>query len=273
MRPIWLLMFLLLVSSLQPAVAMEQGLAGVKLGNSALQLLTNPTFGQPSYIGPIGLAVGREEAQAPGAKTSSTSTPGYAGRAGAVSAPASPIGGYSPYSRTPAPGTPPAQAAIPTGTTGAARPVQHGPGKDPVMVWLYKRGLGTSVLIELDVEGKVTGITIEGGLFSTVATARGIRLGDTYNLIVERYGFPDQTANEGLALVIRYLEPGLIFRLVNLKLAAMRLTTRPTWPIPGSGTAQTGARASGQGMPSGVGAPAGMAQPGQGLFRPRQRRQ
>lgn len=269
MRPMLLVALALLFLAVQPAFALEQGLAGVKLGMSALQLITSPTFGSPAYIGPTGLSLSRESTQAGAgrfASSTATARPGYAG-ATPVGAPsvqsagtygsystagARPVGAYG-YSATAggfggAPGRPAGAVGAPSGAG------QQEPQSTPVMVWLYKRGVGTLLLVELDAEGKATGVTIDGGYYPTAATGRGIIIGDTYSRIVERYGFPDQTAVEGGALVLRYLEAGLVFRLVDLRLTAMRLTTTPTLPIPGGGLApSTAAQPTMQVRAAGIG--------------------
>ena len=49
-----------------PARAMERELGGVRLGVKVTSLLTQPGFGQPDFIGPLGAAVGGARAAAPG---------------------------------------------------------------------------------------------------------------------------------------------------------------------------------------------------------------
>ena len=53
---VWVSLGLLLASFAinSPTWAVERELAGVRLGDKALTLLSRPGFGEPTYIGPIG---------------------------------------------------------------------------------------------------------------------------------------------------------------------------------------------------------------------------
>ena len=240
-RHVRILLFVMVVSLVATqALAVESGLAGVRIGESALQLLTKPTFGPPAYIGPIGLSVSREAA-APSPFAAAVPVPTSYSPGAATYRAGTPAGAYSPAAT---------RAAPAYGAPGLGAAPAQPPPLEPVMVWLYRRMPNTLILVELHAEGKVTGVIVDGTSSLAAETARGVRLGASYEAILAAYGYPDQTVNEGQNLILRYLYDGLTFRLSNMRLAAIRLSVNPLSAIPGGGGARV------MGTPAAVGVPA-----------------
>jgi hypothetical protein len=224
------------------ALAVESGLAGVRLSETAIQLLSDPAFGPPAYLGPVGLSISREAA----APTPAFGTPGVASLPTTSS-----LLSRSPFSSTPTTTMTPRPPGAPaTAAPGAATAAPATP--EPVMLWLYKRQSSTLLGIELSANGVVTGVIVDGSSPSAAETARGIRPGASYEQVLAAYGYPSETVNEGQTLILKYLYDGLTFRLSNMRVVAMRLSANPLAPIPGGGAA---GRAPGAVGPVAPGAP------------------
>jgi len=244
-RPLLLLCLLFLVCS-AAAWGREYSLAGIRLEQNAVELIAR--LDAPDFIGPIGAVVGKSPGELFNAPPS----------AGAVAAGPTPAAGFA----SPAPfgalrisfGRGRSEEAAPAIIPGV--PVGAVPAMAPQAVhyWLWQRG-AAKVAVALTPQGTVTTIMIAGSSLPA-RTAQGIGLGERYQTIVNRYGFPEGTENRGGYLVLRYPSAGLTFTLDNLKVIGICLESSPG---PGSGmvTAPTSAP-----VLAGAPAAAGPAAPG-----------
>lgn len=259
---------------LPPAHAIELGLAGIELNQSALDLLASDTYGPPDYFGPSG-AVTTWGIQA--------ATPGPAGPR---AAPRLGIGGYGPAAAAPAPAArPPGGLGVSFGRTAGAAPAARAPaarsgggfginlggrtaparvapapatslpamrfsfsrrtapaagtpvtsarsltaappGQGGGMVyWLYNKGGGAQVVVGIAPTGQVNSIIVSGLSYPAVKTEGGVRLGDSYTSVLDKYGFPDATQNVGGALVLRYASAGLTLTLRDMRVQTIALAT------------------------------------------------
>lgn len=231
------------------AGALERELAGVRLGQKALDLLTKPGFGEPDFIGPIGLlgtmaapaAQGTQQQAAPRAtgRRGGPSGPSGGARGGgrrmgqvpdALKAPASDfavaltggmMGGRGGGGMR-AGGGPGGRGAGRGGRTGGAartrtaRPA--GSGGSPGMYWYYRRVANVVLVLSLDQAGTVKAITLSGTFpYRAGRTSRGIGLTSTYMDIIGQYGYPDNTAILGTAVQLTYVDHGVRFKLEGMK--------------------------------------------------------
>jgi hypothetical protein len=212
--------------------AVERDLAGVRLGEMAMDLLDKPGYGEPDFIGPLGtVALPTEEPQgaaalrAGGGVRSGPAGPtgrGAAGargrggmrgggmrgggmRGGGMRGGARGMGGTRGGGRG---GT----GAVSTRLAAGAR------GEGPGMYWYYKRPGNAVVVLSLDPEGEVRAITLVGSVPSPAGiTSRGIQLGSDYMEIIRQYGYPDQTVSAGAVLELTYVDHGVRFTLDSMR--------------------------------------------------------
>jgi hypothetical protein len=266
---------------LPQAQAVEQGLAGIRLGQPALDLLDLKPYGPPQFLGPVGAVttwgIKPPETATPVGGAPAGITPGYgpaptpaAGGGARISLGSrpGPLGGLqfgfgAGRRATPSPAAPAAPLARPpalqfgfgasrtsqTPTLGAAQPravpsaALAGEGGGPIY-WLYSFG-STQVAVGIDADGKVSSIVLSGPSYPAAKTEGGVRLGDSYTSVLDKYGFPDSTQNIGVGLVLQYASPGLTLTLQNMRVRVIALA-RPA-PVgeavpgrPGAPTAPPG---------------------------------
>jgi hypothetical protein len=262
-------LFVLAVGLKSSAFAVERELAGVRLGETALALLSKPGFGEPNYIGPIGTVglpaaepqSGRAAPSAARAARSGPVGPG-AGRMGGAAAgarmgPAARGGGMG--MRGPMAGERGAMgagargamggarggaAASRTTTAGAARAQGGGTG----MFWYYSRPGGTVMVLSLDPRGEIVQITLTGNApYSAGRTSRNIGLTSSYMDIISRYGYPDQSAVQGAALQLSYIDHGVRFRLQSMRVSEIAIGAQVT-----AGAAPAAPPAAPEAPPAGI---------------------
>jgi hypothetical protein len=250
---VWVVVFVLLLTG--QAFALEKQLGGIRLGQSAIELLTNRDFLSPGFVGPVGLAISPTPMAIPAGQFAAQPVPPFVTppmmRPGAPypAAPAAteeymafelPLQAvpYGAVRQAPAPSAPytsrPGAAPMPTYAGSAAyRP--SGPVSPAAaagaplagVLWLYRRPGGVFILVEMNADGKIYGVTVQGRAYGGAQTARGVRLGDSYTRILSLYGYPDSNQNEGAHFVLRYYDHGLVFRLYQMRVAVITLTSQP----------------------------------------------
>ena len=264
--------------ALPQAQAIEQGLAGIRLGQPALDLLDLKPYGPPQFIGPVG-AVTTWGIVAPEATMPAGTVPG-GGYGAAPMAPGVPRtatptlggrrtgvpgglrislggrGGFGSSAAAPTPRPPGFGLGL-----GAAQPLAApaaafaGAGGGPIY-WLYSQG-GAQVAVGIDPDGKVSSIVVSGRSYPAAKTEGGVRLGDSYTSVLDKYGFPDSTQNAGGGLVLQYANAGLTFTLQSMRVQTIALATpafsggvvpgtpgRPAAPPAGYGARALGAAAA-----------------------------
>ena len=225
----------------QLALGAERQLAGIRLDQLAVNILTIPVYGTPAYIGPVGTTTVTPLQPEPG----TTTTVEQAAAAG-TTAPTAAMGG--PMGRM---GGAMGRMAGPMGRMGAAgavatpaAPAQAGP--EPLVYWLYRRPKATRVVIGIRPDATVANITLQGRLPGPEHTSRGIKLGDSYLKVISAYGYPDQTASVGGGLLLTYTDRDLRFVLQGMRVGEISIGEQPI-------------AAGGAQMAGGVGAMAGRA--------------
>jgi hypothetical protein len=257
-RALWpavgLLVITLALSSCASAV--ERELAGVRLGQRALDLLDAPAFGQPDYIGPLatlGSLITQQTAAGQAATGTAATRSGPTGPGGAQrgmrrvasrqgQAPGASValtagmmggrrggmGGGRAGGRTGgmggrATGAGAARGRGAMGGTrgGAARGAAAGGGARAVegagMYWYYRRPGGAVLVLTLDTQGTVTALTLSGALpYPAGRTSRGIGLTSTYMDIIGQYGYPDQALVQGAGIQLTYVDHGVRFQLEGM---------------------------------------------------------
>ena len=190
-RAVWACLILLvcLTVASSPAWAVERGLAGVRLGDNVLSLLSNSNFGQPDYVGPIGM-LGMPEPElvvAPGA--SGPSGPGGPG------------------------------ATQPAAGVRAATP-DEGAG----MYWYYRRPGAVVLVLTLSPMGDITALTLTGATpYAAGRTTRNIGLTSGYMEIIAQYGYPDQVVTMGSAVEMTYVDHGVRFHLQGMRVTEIAI--------------------------------------------------
>ncbi len=201
------------------AGAVEVQLAGVRLGSPIVDLLVNPSWGEPEGIGPIVGGAGRvASSDSGGAAGSGTSRGGgTGGRPGGMRGARPRGGGGGAASR---------RAGGAGGGAGAAQQPKAGTSIG-VQYWLYRRPSGVEVILAVERSGAIAMIDVQGPADFTIYTSRGIGLGDTYSDLVNAYGYPDHIQTVGEGLVISYPEQNVTFTLGNLRVSRIRIGDRP----------------------------------------------
>jgi hypothetical protein len=285
---VWLVLSALLLTG--QAFALERQLAGIRLGQSAIELLTNQEYLSPLFVGPIGLSITPAPVAFPVSQP--VTQPGAPYGAASVYQPPAAMGpavaGDRRFAEEEEPGVTPSRAmpptGLPSGSTSAPLPTYgptatyrpYGPTSPAAAtsalpggwLWLYRRPGGVYIMAEMNADGKVSSVTVQGKAYAGSQTARGVRLGDSYSRVLSLYGYPDNTQNEGAHFVLRYYDHGLTFRLYQMKVAIIVLTSQPMagpaaaagWPgmMP---SIPTGAAAPGVSSGPGAGGPYGLRGP------------
>lgn len=125
-------------------------------------------------------------------------------------------------------------------TAGAqpARPLAGAPAAEGgTSYWLYNKG-SNQVIVGIGASGTVSSVTVSGVSFPAVKTEGGVRLGDSYTSVLDKYGFPDTTQNVGDALVLGYQNAGLTLTLRNMRVQTIALSKAAPAPVaaPAAGT-------------------------------------
>jgi len=184
--------------------AVERELSGVRLGENALDLLDKPDFGQPAFIGPMGVvSVGTEEP---------TQVSGSTRSAGERSGPAGPSAGGSGGGRSGGRGGARSGGSARVSLGAAA------PSEARGMYWYYRRPGGAVIVLTLNLRGHVIALTLLGTAPSPGGeTSRGIGLGRGYMEIIAEYGYPDQVVSAGTVLELTYVDHGVRFTLDSMR--------------------------------------------------------
>ncbi|MBE9566462.1 MAG: hypothetical protein IMF16_06915 [Proteobacteria bacterium] len=190
-RAVWACLILLvcLTAASSSAWAVERGLAGVRLGDNALSLLSNSNFGQPNYIGPIG-SLGMPEL-APVVALGASGPSGPGGRGGAQPA---------------------------SGVRASA------PDEGAGMYWYYRRPGGVVLVLTLSPMGEITALTLTGTTpYAAGRTTRNIGLSSGYMEIIAQYGYPDQVVTIGSAVEMTYVDHGVRFHLQGMRVTEIAI--------------------------------------------------
>lgn len=191
---------------------LQQG-QGVNQGYTGLPGTPPGPYGMAPYGGAPGMTPYGPNPYAPSpyGPASTPYTPGASPYAPGAPSP------YGPYGTPGQPGAP---------GLGGEQP-QQGPPLPQVTVWIYNYPeKNLSNVFVLDEEGRVVAIGQFGSRPSTI-TSRGIKLGDPYELILRRYGFPE-SHKESIpgSLEVDYSETrGVRFWFIN-----RRLKGHQSWP-------------------------------------------
>jgi len=239
---IGLALVILCIAISSGAWAVERQLAGVRLGEKALALLSKPGFGQPNYIGPIGtvgLPSAAEQAgggaAAGGGGRSGPAGPGRAtgpellgamgggmrGGGGAMRGGGMRGGGGAMRGGGARAGGMRAGGGGARASGGAgARGVVAGSG----MYWYYTRPARAVMVLSLTPDGEVKTITLSGSLpYAAGRTTRSIGLASSYMDVIARYGYPDQTMTAGNAIELTYVDHGVRFTLEGMRVTRIAI--------------------------------------------------
>jgi hypothetical protein len=120
---------------------------------------------------------------------------------------------------------------------------------------------GAQVVAGIEPSGKVHSIILSGQSYPAAKTEGGVRLGDSYTSVLDKYGFPDSTRNVGDALVLGYGNAGLTLTLRNMRVQTIALAKpTPLGAMAPGGAATPAGRARGVGLrPLGAARPAAPA--------------
>jgi len=237
------------------AWALERELGGVRLGAKALNLLTLPGFGQPDFIGPLGVTGGQRVVSPAGAAgragQGAAAGPGAVGSGRAGQMRGRRGGGMGPGDFGALPGgsagmarTPSALdvqltqgmmgeggmgmgggrrgmragGAGPAAATGQPRAAQQPAQAQQQGFWLYRRPAGAVLVLTLDPKGTVIAITLNGSVpYPGGRTSKNINLGNDYMEVIRQYGYPDQAVTTGATLQLTYLDHGVRFTLEAMR--------------------------------------------------------
>jgi len=241
------------------AWAVERQLAGVSLGERALDLLGKTGFGQPNYIGPIGsiglpsasgqggagTAAGRARRSGPaGPNDTTASNPsllggmrggmrgggmqggdmsgdmGGGGMGGGGMRGGGMGGGMRGGGMRGGGGG--GRGGMRGGGGGAAgaRAASGGTG----MYWYYRRPSAAVMVLSLTPTGEVKSITLSGNLpYAAGRTTRSIGLASSYMDVIGRYGYPDQTMTAGNAIELTYVDDGVRFTLEGMRVTRIAI--------------------------------------------------
>jgi hypothetical protein len=221
-RAVWacLIALVCLTAASSSAWAVERGLAGVRLGDNALSLLSNSNFGQPHFIGPIG-ALGMPEPE-PVVQPSASGPAGPEGRVVRPSAQAIASGERLARGTTQevrgGRGERGGGTQRPGGATASAR--DEGAG----MYWYYRRPGAVVLVLTLTPTGDVTALTLTGNTpYAPGRTTRNIGLTSSYMEIIAQYGYPDQVVSMGSAVEMTYVDHGVRFHLEGMRVTEIAI--------------------------------------------------
>ena len=197
-RAVWAAFFLALVFTLLTscAWALERELAGVALGDDALQLLDRPGFGEPHYIGPLGTLTSVPAEQ--------QVTVGGGGATAGLSGPTGAAFGGGGAQVT-------ARVAVPQADTAG-------------MYWYYRRSGGATLVLSLNQTGQVKAISLAStSAFPQGHTTRDVGIGSSYMNLISAYGYPDQVVTAGSRIELTYLDHGVRFTLDNMRVVEISI--------------------------------------------------
>ena len=223
-KPVWACLFLALVIGLLTSCAwpLERQLAGVRLGDRALDLLDKPDYGEPDFIGPLG-ALGyvapQQQAAQPAAGRSGPAGPtrgaaggrGGGGRSGRSMGAGGARGGRGGRGMAAGGGR---------GGAGVSRTAAPGASQAdvPGMYWYYRRPGGAIMVLSLTQTGEVWAITLTGNTpYPPGRTSRDIGLTSSYMQLISQYGYPDQIITGGTVLELTYVDHSVRFTLDNMR--------------------------------------------------------
>ncbi len=212
-----------------PAHAAELQLAGIRLGQQAMELFSQEPYGPPLFFGPAGTTITWGIAPTAAAAPAAPISYGVAAPAAPAAPAAAPAAGvimrpsFAPEEEELA--APPAGPM--TGIAEFAQPmaapvVAPPPQAAGAIYWFYSVA-EAQVVIGIDAGGGVQSILVTGRSWAGGATQRGVRLGDGYLSVLDKHGFPDSTTGAGGNLVLSYAEARLTVTLVNLRVASILL--------------------------------------------------
>jgi len=218
-RAVWACLILLvcLTAASSSAWAVERGLAGVRLGDNALSLLTNSNFGQPNYIGPIG-SLGIPEPE-PVVEPSASGPTGPGGRVVRPNAEAIGVGDRLARGATQeVRGGRGERGGRGGGTQSPGGARASTPGEGAGMYWYYRRPGAVVLVLTLSPTGDVTALTLTGTTpYAAGRTTRNIGLTSSYMEIIAQYGYPDQVVTMGSAVEMTYVDHGVRFHLEGMR--------------------------------------------------------
>jgi hypothetical protein len=229
-----------------PAHAGEPQLAGIRLDQQAMELFKQEPYGPPEFFGPLGTTfTWGITATTPGGPAA---PPGFGMAPPAAPAPAAPVGMRLPgqmesdeeelraalarlQERPPTgpPGGAPGVAGFAQPTIAPAMQQQGG----IALYWLYNFS-GAQVVLGLDPGGLVQTILVAGKSWTGATTQHGVKLGDGYLSVLDKYGFPDSTEGAGGNLVLNYVDAALTLTLTDLRVTSIYLRKGASGPAAGA---------------------------------------
>jgi hypothetical protein len=261
---------LLFVCLTSTAYAAEIRLAGVRLNETVINLLTRNDWGQPIGIGPLA-EISRMSSMG-GASTVASPQGGMMNRGmmqgggggGAGMLSDGPMGKFSGGMMNSArPTTPAATGASQQGELRGTQGTQY---------WLYFKNIKPNVRIRviLGVEptGNVSTITVQGPANTYASTSRGIHIGSSITAIQRAYGYPEQWRNLPEGTEITYPDQDVRFTVNNVSGLVTELTIgQPPVSVAPAGRTPAAATSPATMLPGGMGKP-GMGRPGMGMGMP-----
>lgn len=194
---------LVLLIGAGPALGVELGLAGIKLDQSALEVLK--AYSNPHFIGAQEVLPAEQ-----------------VGIPSMAMAPGGMAGGGMPGM----PGVPPGGMMMAPGMPSGAPPGAGMPGvptapPDPNTYWVYERSPQAKLIFGIEEGGTVSSIMVLGESAPNVLTSKGVGLGDSFATIVSKYTYPDQTKSIAGNLVALYPDQGVTFTLSRMRVSAI----------------------------------------------------
>jgi len=276
---------LVLFSFASAARAAEVQLAGVRLDEPVVNLLTRPGWGQPQGIGPLAELA----AALPGGTGGRTAATGTVAAVGPAGTRVGALAGRAASATTPGmlPGMMPGMPGMMPGMMGAMGPGIAGmrPGMTGRMgttgqpgavsagawglmnqptqrtekgelrgtrglqYWLYPKRGGVRVILGVEPSGNIATITVQGSFSPEVYTSRGIGLGDSFTDLISAYGYPERTQPTGEGLEITYPEQDVRFALKSLRITEITIGQPPAPPPAAVQAAMPGALGRQQAVP------------------------
>jgi hypothetical protein len=207
--------------ALTRAQAAEVQLAGVRLNDSVMNLLSRSGWGIPDAIGPLAQA---------GGTTASSANQGASG-----------VSGQGGGSRQLPPAlraklgvqtenvvASPAQPTAAQGQKPAApQRTSELRGTGGMQYWLYSKSGGGKIILAVEPSGNIANITAQGPPNNQIRTSRGIGLGSSYFDLINFYGYPEVSQPIPSGLRVVYSDQDVIFILQNLRVTEITVGRPP----------------------------------------------
>jgi hypothetical protein len=216
-------------------LAAEVQLAGIRLNDPVMNLITRAGWGLPEGIGPIAqTGAAPASARAGGATTASASRE-------VAPLPVETVPSRTGTNRLGRPGGTIASPAQQKAGASAAADKGELRGTAGLQYWLYSKSNGLRIVIGVEPAGNIATINVQGPPNNQVRTSRGIGLGSSYFDLINFYGYPEASQPIAGGLRVNYADQDVTFQLQNLQVTEITIGTPPAAaaPAPASQTRAT----------------------------------